>query len=116
MLVVGATAAPPPPEYISSAGSVGACEQKKRNNWELVRFSRPSQVPVASKVLFLLLCVSTATEVAQNLRPGQGLVETSHRDQPLAAWAMIKEQFTAFCLSLLPWLGPLVYRDGVTPP
>ena len=28
----------------------------------------------------------------------------------------IKEQFTAFCLSLLPWLGPLVYRDGVTPP
>ena len=36
--------------------------------------------------------------------------------QPLAAWAMIKEQFTAFCLSLLPWLGPLVYRDGVTPP
>ena len=36
--------------------------------------------------------------------------------QPLAAWTMIKEQFTAFCLSLLPWLGPLVYRDGVTPP
>ena len=36
--------------------------------------------------------------------------------QPLAAWAMIKEQFTAFCVSLLPWLGPLVYRDGVTPP
>ena len=36
--------------------------------------------------------------------------------QPLAAWAMIKEQFTAFCSSLLPWLGPLVYRDGVTPP
>jgi hypothetical protein len=36
--------------------------------------------------------------------------------QPLAAWEMIKEQFTAFCLSLLPWLGPLVYRDGVTPP
>ena len=29
---------------------------------------------------------------------------------------MIKEQFTAFCLSLLPWLGPLVYRDGVNPP
>ena len=36
--------------------------------------------------------------------------------QPLVAWAMIKEQFTAFCLFLLPWLGPLVYRDGVTPP
>ena len=36
--------------------------------------------------------------------------------QPLAAWAVIKGQFTAFCLSLLPWLGPLVYRDGVTPP
>ena len=33
-----------------------------------------------------------------------------------AAWEMTKEQFTAFCLSLLPWLGPLVYRDGVTPP
>ena len=35
--------------------------------------------------------------------------------QPLVAWAMIKEQFTAFCLSLLPWPGPQVYRDGVTP-
>ena len=30
--------------------------------------------------------------------------------------AMIKEQFTAFCKFLLTWLGPLVYRDGVTPP
>ena len=26
------------------------------------------------------------------------------------------EHHHAFCLSLLPWLGPLVYRDGVTPP
>ena len=31
----------------------------------------------------------------------------------MAQWAMIKEQFTALCLSLLPWLGPLVYTgDG----
>ena len=36
--------------------------------------------------------------------------------QPLAAWAMIKERFTAVCLSLLPRLGQLVYRDGVTTP
>ena len=31
-----------------------------------------------------------------------------------AAWAMIKKQFTALYLSLLPWVGLLVYR--VTPP
>ena len=28
--------------------------------------------------------------------------------QPLVALVMIKKQFNAFCLSLLPWLGPLV--------
>ena len=32
--------------------------------------------------------------------------------QPLAAWAITKKQLTAFCLSLLPWLGPLVYRNA----
>ena len=27
--------------------------------------------------------------------------------QPLAEWAMIKQQLTVFCLYLLPWLAPL---------
>ena len=37
-------------------------------------------------------------------------------NQPLEAWEIIKEQLSAICLSLLPWLRPLIYRDGVTPP
>ena len=53
--------------------------------------------------VIFLVCVLRSNIVVSQLIPGWG-------------GEMIKEQFTAFCLSLLPWLGPLVYRDGVTPP
>ena len=36
--------------------------------------------------------------------------------RPLPLLSIRKEQFTAFCLSLLPWIGSLVFRDGVTFP
>ena len=36
--------------------------------------------------------------------------------QPLQVRAKIKEQLAAICLSLLPCLEQLIYRDGVTPP
>ena len=57
---------------------------------------------------------SACQSVTLHVLTSANLVSCPH--QPLEAWAMIKEQFTAFCSSLLPWLGPLVYRDGVTPP
>ena len=48
-----------------------------------------------------------------NVLTSANLVPCPH--QPPTAQAMNKGQFAAFCSFLLPWLGPLDYRDGVTP-
>ena len=77
---------------------------------------RPASFSMPDCLYFCIIVSPGAYRWRPSIRvlKSANLVPKPH--QPWAACAMMKEQLKALCLSLLPWLGPLVYRDEVTLP